>query len=118
MILSIQHVQISIAPGTLESSRRFYVDLLGGEPMIDQFPRPDGFWVRAGNAEIHIRTETSVDRTKTHAHPAFLVDDLTKLRDALLAGGFDVIEQPTIPGSDRFHTHDPSGNRVELMQRV
>lgn len=115
-MLGIQHVQISVEPDQLEATRHFYVDILGAVPMQDAFPQSGGFWLRAGESEIHVRKETGIDRRKTNAHTAYLVSDLAAVRTMLTAEGFPIFEQPVIPGFTRIHTHDPAGNRVEVMQ--
>src|SRR5688572_13004820 len=116
MLNGIQHVQISVEPDQLEAARHFYVDLLGAVPMRDWFPQSGGFWIRAGASAIHVRKETGVDRSKTNAHVAYLVSSLADVRKKLEAEGFPIFEQPKITGFNRIHTHDPAGNRVEVME--
>jgi len=115
--IGIQHVQISIAPGEEASSRAFYLDLLGMIEFEDPFHAKGGFWARAGDQELHVRVEKDIDRSKTRAHTAFLVDDLAGLQAVLESKSFLIHPQPKIVGFNRFHTVDPSGNRIELMQK-
>ncbi len=115
--IGIQHVQISIAPGHESATRAFYLDLLGLIEFPDPFNAKGGFWARAGEQEVHIRVETDVDRSKTRAHTAFLVGNLAEVKAGLESKNFPIFPQPKIVGFDRFHTIDPSGNRIELMQR-
>jgi len=115
--LGIQHVQISIAPGEEASTRAFYIDLLGLVEFEDPFHGKGGFWARAGEQEVHIRVEKEIDRRRTHAHTAFLVDDLSAMKSSLELKGFPIFPQPKIVGFDRFHTIDPSGNRIEVMEK-
>jgi catechol 2,3-dioxygenase-like lactoylglutathione lyase family enzyme len=115
--IGIQHVQITIAPGEEASSRAFYLDLLGLVEFEDVFHAKGGFWARAGSQEVHIRVEKDIDRSRTNAHTAFLIDDLQSLKAELERRGFKIFPQPKIAGFERFHTLDPSGNRVELMQK-
>jgi len=115
--LGIQHVQISIAPGQEAATRAFYLDLLGLTEFEDPFHAKGGFWARAGDQEVHIRVEKDIDRSKTNAHTAFLVDDLAAAETVLVAKNFPIHPQPKIVGFNRFHTVDPSGNRIEVMQR-
>jgi predicted enzyme related to lactoylglutathione lyase len=74
-------------------------------------------WFKVGDLELHVGVEEGVNRT-TRAHIAYNVDNITQLRQQLATDGFELIEQPKIEGFDRFHTHDPFGNRVEIMQRI
>ena len=114
--IGIQHVQISIAPGKEQASRDFYLGLLGLVEMIDPFNAPGGLWAKAGTQEIHLRVEQNVDRDATRAHTAVQVDELAVVERDLKARGFEIIPQPKIVGFNRFHTIDPSGNRIEIMQ--
>ena len=117
MVTAIHHVQISFAPSDKEAMRAFYVGLLGMKPMHDPFGN-SGFWLAVGDQQVHFRPEPDTDRRATRAHAAFLVNALSPLRIALMAGGFAIEEQPKIEGFDHFHTFDPSGNRIELMQAL
>ncbi|HEY0010269.1 MAG TPA: VOC family protein [Tepidisphaeraceae bacterium] len=117
MVIGIHHVQISIDSQRLEESRRFYVELLGMTPIDDPF-HGSGFWVAAGEQQVHVRVEDGIDRAKTKSHPAFLVENVAELHNTLSAGNFTIDPQPKMAGFDRFHVIDPSGNRIELMQRV
>ncbi len=114
--LGIQHVQISVAPDKVESSRAFYIGLLGMHEIHDPFPK-QGYWLAAGNQEVHIRSEANIERNKTRAHTAFIVDDLAACKRDLEAAGFETFPQPKIVGYNRFHVLDPSGNRIEVMQQ-
>jgi len=117
MVVGIHHVQISVAPDEFAASFTFYTDLLGMTVIADPFDA-NGHWLAAGEQQVHLRREPDIDRHKTSAHAAFVVDNLHILRQRLIAGGFVVIDQPLLTGFDRFHTFDPSGNRIELMQPV
>ena len=117
MTVGIQHVQITIAPGQEAGSRTFYLDLLGLKEFTDPFNAKGGFWARAGEQEVHIRVEKDIERSRTNAHTAFVVSDLRTLQVELEKRGFKIFPQPKIVGFDRFHTLDPSGNRIELMQK-
>lgn len=117
MITGIHHVQLTVAPEHLERAKVFYVDLLGMTPIEDPFGKP-GFWLAAGEQQVHVRPETNVDRARTRAHPAFLVANLAALRAKLDQLGYTILEEPKLHGFERFHVLDPSDNRIELMQTV
>lgn len=117
MWAGLHHVQLSVEPELAERARWFYIELLGMTEIPDAFPGK-GFWLSAGGQDVHIRYETGIDRLETRAHPAFIVDNLSLLRQTLTTHGFVLMDQPVIKGFDRFHVLDPSGNRLEIMQRV
>ena len=119
-IIGLHHAQITIPKGTETDARRFYCELLG----LPEIPKPaslegrGGFWVMAGDREVHIGAEDGVDRHKTKGHLAYEVDDVFAWRSVLTTHGFQPFDDPVIPGYARFHIRDPFGNRVELIQRV
>jgi predicted enzyme related to lactoylglutathione lyase len=115
--VGIQHVQISIAPGQEAASRVFYLDLLGMVEFEDPFHAKGGFWAKAGEQEVHVRVELDVDRSRTRAHTAFVVNDLAAVHREFEKRGFEIFPQPKIVGYERFHVIDPSGNRIEVMQK-
>lgn len=117
MILGIHHVQITLPPEALDRARAFYVDGLGFTPIADPFNKP-GFWLAAGGQQVHVRPEADIERHKTFAHPAFVVDNLPVLHARLSEGGFVIDPQPDFDGYARLHVIDPGGNRIELMGKI
>lgn len=115
--IGLQHVQVTCEPAQLQRTVEFYRDLLGMQPIEDPFHAVGG-WFGAGEQSLHLRVEEGIWRAKTKAHPAILVDNLAECEHGLKAAGYSIIPQPKIEGFERFHTFDPSGNRVEVMQRV
>ncbi|SMO71751.1 VOC family protein [Melghirimyces algeriensis] len=117
--LSIHHVQITIPKGSEAKAQHFYCDIMG----LEEIPKPSslagrgGFWLRLGDMEIHIGTEDGVDRTRTKAHSAYLVEDLTAWRHHLMRQGVEIQDSIPIPGYQRFELRDPFGNRMELIER-
>ncbi|HEX4713535.1 MAG TPA: VOC family protein [Ktedonobacteraceae bacterium] len=77
-----------------------------------------GFWLQAGDRQIHVGTEDGVDRHATKAHIAYEVDDVDAWRAKLAEHGIQIVEAVPIPGHKRFEFRDPFGNRVELTQVV
>lgn len=118
MITGIHHVQITISPGDEAAARAFYIDLLG----LPDVEKPGslkgrgGFWVQAGDRQIHVGVEEGVDRRRTKAHVAYEVADLEAWRERLAAAGIAALESVPIPGYDRFECRDPFGNRLEFIQ--
>jgi catechol 2,3-dioxygenase-like lactoylglutathione lyase family enzyme len=117
MIQRLHHAQITVPSDREPQARAFYLGVLG----LEEFEKPDalkargGFWVRLGEAELHVSLEDGVDRTCTKAHLAYQVDDLGLWRAKLEVAGCVVLESVPIPGYDRFETRDPFGNRLELI---
>ena len=116
----VHHVQITIPTGSEEAGRAFYCGLLG----LTEIAKPEslagrgGFWIQLGDTQVHVGTESDVDRTRTKAHVAYEVDDLEVWRTRLHEAGIDPGESVPIPGYDRFEFRDPFGNRVELIQPI
>lgn len=118
MIAGINHVQITIPKGMEREARTFYCDLLGfieiEKPL--QLQKRGGLWLVVGTNELHIGTEEGVDRTKTKAHVAYEVEELSAVRAHLQSHNIEIIESVPIPNYDRFEIRDPFGNRIEFIQ--
>jgi catechol 2,3-dioxygenase-like lactoylglutathione lyase family enzyme len=118
VILSVDHVQITIPRGAEEAGRAFYCGLLG----LPEVQKPTslrergGFWVMAGQMPVHVGTEDGVDRTLTKSHVAYRVNDLSAWRERLQYHGVAASEPAPVPGLLRLEFRDPFGNRVELVQ--
>jgi catechol 2,3-dioxygenase-like lactoylglutathione lyase family enzyme len=115
-ITGIAHVQIAITPGGEDTARSFYGAILGMREISkpDSLSDRDGVWFVCGEQQLHCGIEEDVAISRRH--PALLTDDLDVLRARLQEAGFDTDPDRQIPGYRRFYTHDPFGNRVELMQ--
>ena len=117
-VLRIDHVQLAIPTGGEDEMRAFFVGLLG----FAEVDKPAnlsrmGCWFESGSVNVHVGVDPDF-RAAKKAHPAFLVDDLPALREALKAAGYETRDDKPIEGYDRFFTSDPFGNRIELMQRL
>lgn len=118
MIIGLHHVQITIPVGTEEQARQFYCGLLG----LAEIAKPPslegrgGFWVQAGDRQIHIGTEDGFDRLKTKAHVAYEVTDVAHWRRVMETNHVRVLDSVPIEGFDRFEARDPFGNRIEFIQ--
>jgi catechol 2,3-dioxygenase-like lactoylglutathione lyase family enzyme len=55
-------------------------------------------------------------RPARKAHVAFLVSDLSSLRQTLLSSGYAIKEDEPLEGYQRIYVDDPFGNRIELME--
>lgn len=120
MIIGFHHAQITIPPGTEEEARQFYCGVLGFEEMTkpSTLIGRGGFWVKVGHQQLHIGTEDGVERTKTKAHLAYVMKDISHMAELLQNNGVEIIESVPIPGYERFEFRDPFGNRVECIQPV
>lgn len=120
MITGIDHVQISVSPGEVEQARTFYCGLLG----LLEVEKPEslksrgGFWLRAGDRQVHVGIEEGVDRALTKAHIAYRVVGIASWRRRLAEAGIEVLDGIPIPGHVRFEFRDPFGNRVELIEEL
>jgi predicted enzyme related to lactoylglutathione lyase len=117
-ILDLDHVQVAVPPGAEETCRAFYVTLLG----MPEIAKPQalvargGVWVQAGKRQLHLGVEKEFQPAR-RAHPAFAVSGIDDLAERVAREGYDVVwDNETIPGLRRFHTHDPFGNRLELVE--
>lgn len=117
-IQSIHHAQITIPPGTEGEARAFYCDLL----TLPEIAKPaslqnrGGFWLQAGDRQLHVGIESGVNRDQTKAHIAYQVDDLAAWRAHLQNNQVAIKESIPIPGYHRFECRDPFGNRIEFIQ--
>lgn len=116
--IGLDHVQVAAPPGSEDDARRFYGELLG----MTETPKPEalrargGVWFACGGHQLHVGiAEPFAPATK--AHPALLVrpDELDRLAQRLAAAGCEVKWDEAIPGTRRFYTADPWGNRIELV---
>ena len=120
MILRVHHAQITIPRGAEEEAREFYCGTLG----LPEVAKPaslrgrGGFWLQAGEMQIHVGAEDGVDRALSKAHLAYQVSDIDAWRARLEAGGIAILDGIPIPGYRRFEFRDPFGNRVEMIQAV
>ncbi|HSU24448.1 MAG TPA: VOC family protein [Pyrinomonadaceae bacterium] len=119
-LLQLHHVQITIPKGNEDRARAFYCGVLG----LREIPKPEslagrgGFWLELGDGQVHIGIEDRIDRGRSKAHVAYLVDDLDSWRSRLAAINIEAIDGLPIPGYDRFEFRDPFGNRVELLAEI
>ena len=119
--LGLDHVQVAAPPGCEVAARRFYGELLG----LVEIEKPPllaargGCWFRLGAHELHIGVASDF-APATKAHPGILVssaDALRELARRLQLAGIEVewADPAEIAGRDRFHVHDPWGNRLEFL---
>ena len=114
----LHHAQICIPKGAEGEGRAFYCGVLG----LPEIEKPEalqgrgGFWLQAGDRQVHVGTEPEFDRTQTKAHLAYAVIDLEAWRAKLAEQGITAEDGVPIPGYVRFEFRDPFGNRVEFIE--
>ena len=112
----IDHVQVCIPPGTEESARAFYENVLG----FQRIEKPASLqsmstmWMQNGDVELHVAVDPVVERTKQH--PALVVEAIDDVRSHLVQHGVALKEEPLIPDRKRFSFVDPFGNRIEFLE--
>jgi catechol 2,3-dioxygenase-like lactoylglutathione lyase family enzyme len=116
-VSGIDHVQVAAPAGCEAEARAFYGELLG----LEEIPKPEslagrgGCWFQAGAQELHIGVEEPFAPARK-AHPSFVVSDLDALAALLAQAGIRAVYDDLIPGTRRFETADPFGNRLEFRQ--
>ncbi|WP_203248368.1 VOC family protein [Sporosarcina beigongshangi] len=116
-LTGIDHIQIAAPPGSEETARQFYGELLG----MEEIPKPEilqalgGCWFICGSQEVHIGIQNDFIPAKK-AHPAFTVNALEQLKSRLQQADYLVNDDLPIAGRSRFFTHDPFGNKVEFLE--
>lgn len=114
----IDHVQLSITPGSVEQARHFYCGILG----LKEIDRPkalehiEGFWAEIANTRLHIAAEAEV--CPTLRHPAFAIEHIQEVKAYLENKGVRIKEDLVLPGLARFSIFDPWGNRIELIEKT
>jgi catechol-2,3-dioxygenase len=117
-VLGIDHCQLAAPPGCETDARRFFGELLG----LCELEKPaalaerGGVWFAAGTQQLHIGVDPDF-APAVKAHPALRVQpgELQSLATRLLAAGAEVVWGEDLSGSERFHTRDPWGNRLEMI---
>ncbi|MFG2264963.1 VOC family protein [Streptomyces sp. NPDC048720] len=117
MLVALDHVQLAIPPGSEDTARAYYVDVLG----MTEIPKPPvlaargGCWFRAGPVHLHLGAETDF-RPARQAHPGLRVTDIEACAARLTAHGAPVTWDDDLPGHRRFFSEDPAGNRLEFLE--
>ncbi len=117
-VIGLDHVQVAAPAGSEGDARRFFGGLLG----LGELQKPEalrgrgGVWFACGAQQVHVGV-TDDFAPAAKAHPALRVRqaDLDPVAERLLAAGSTVRWDDAIPGTRRFYTADPWGNRIELL---
>ena len=117
LVLRIDHVQLAMPAGGEDQARAFYQGVLG----VTEHPKPPhlasrgGCWFERGDLKIHLGVEADF-RPARKAHPALLVQGLSALKAAIVAGGYVMRDDEPLESYDRIYVDDPFGNRIELTE--
>ena len=112
----IHHVSINVKD--VEEARVFYVDKLG----LEIIERPDlgfpGYWLKAGEQEIHLIGIDS-GRPLKEQHFALYVENVDETVAFFNELAIKVSKSNVIPGICRaVFINDPSGNMIEFNERL
>ena len=116
-VVALDHVQLAMPKGREKDAREFYQDILG----VSEVPKPaelsdrGGAWFESGTVKIHLGVEDEF-RSAKKAHPGLLISDLNELVGVLRDEGYEVTYDQNLSGVERAFTHDPFGNRIELIK--
>ena len=114
VVQRIEHVAVIVSD--IDRAKHFYGQVLG----LTEVPRPKSFdfpgaWYRNGPTDLHLISRPQID-AESRRHVAFYVADLQAAAQVLQSHGYPVLwENMKIEGLDRFFTHDPDKNRIEMM---
>ena len=117
-LLGIDHVQVAAPAGSEPQARRYYGEVLG----LTEVAKPPalqargGVWFACGVDQLHVGISDRFSPADK-AHPALKVrlGDLERLAGRLEAAGATVRWDNAIPGTRRFYSYDPWGNRIEFV---
>jgi catechol 2,3-dioxygenase-like lactoylglutathione lyase family enzyme len=116
--MKIQHVQLSIPVGSLETARQFYLEVLG----LPEIVRPAGLTNRPGlwlslahNQEIHLAEDAQANPSSSKAHVALSIDSSDAIEARLEKAGTAIEKRTQHEGGNRIHFRDPFGNRIEII---
>ena len=90
LLASIDHVQLAMPTGGEDAARAFYAGILGLREVAKpaELAGRGGAWFAGRAVAIHLGVEDDF-RPASKAHPAFVVDDLTAVRERLTASGIE-----------------------------
>jgi len=117
-VLGIDHVQVAAPPGSEAEARWFYGELLGLAELTKPGPLQarGGVWFACGAHQLHVGiADPFAPALKAHPALAVAAAELDPLAAQLSEAGRQVRWDEEIPGTRRFFTDDPWGNRIELV---
>ena len=116
---ALQHVNVVVPLGLVDEVADFYVEVFG----LRRIDKPaalranGGSWLDVdGYAQLHLSEKDG--QVHPDSHFALVVDDFETVLGRLTARGAEWTEQVDVFGGQRGFTRDPSGNRVEVLERA
>jgi catechol 2,3-dioxygenase-like lactoylglutathione lyase family enzyme len=117
-LIEINHVALYISD--LERSDHFYGVIL----KMPRLSRPEfdfmGTWYAIGNQELHLIADDNLKRiNRNNHHFAIRVEDVFKIREALLKKGFDKMQEPKQrpDGAMQLFITDPDNYVIEFFSK-
>ena len=120
----IAHTALTV--GDMDASLKFYEEALGFEKAFeihDDQDRPWIVYVYVGGDQYIELFYANPGQEKTqggigHNHLCFAVDDIQAVADNIVKTGHPLDSAPRVASDFNWQcwTHDPDGNRIELMQ--
>lgn len=116
--LRLNHINVTVRPGTSEVAAAFYVEFFGMRRLHKsnrgRFP---GAWLDMnGEVQLHLSEHESVPNPQSHF--AIEVAKFDLLRTQLTTAGAPWEQLMPTGEARRAATADPSGNRVEIIERL
>ena len=108
--LRLTHVNLRVEK--LADAVRFYTEVMGLEPIDRRDRGGKGAWFRLGDTEVHL-AEDPTPQPRSKRHFAVEVSDLAQARRDAEQRGAEIDQEDV----GRFWMRDPSGNRIEVVQR-
>jgi len=115
--IAIDHVQLAMPAGGEERARTFYGNIL----QMTEIAKPaalslrGGVWFQSGDVMVHLGVDQDFKAARK-AHPAFRCTDFEHVTQRLRESGYEVVpDDVKLAGALRIYTHDPFGNRLELI---
>jgi hypothetical protein len=115
-IVGLHHVQLAMPTGGESDAVDFYWSARYSPGSQASSSRGAGrLLVRGGCGPGPSRCGGRL-QTGAKGAPAFLIDDLSSLRERLDSAGMHGVEDQPLPGYERFYVDDhPFGNRLEFL---
>lgn len=126
--MNLRYGHVAIRARDIEESARFYREVMGMEEAFRMYNTPDGgvgtvYMILAPGQFLEIfRGGTEMveqtDKTIGVVHLCFEVEDIGKAQEELRAKGAPIDQEVKLGHSRclQFWTHDPDGNKIELME--
>lgn len=115
-IRGVHHLQLAFRAGNAPAMRHFYRDLLGLSELPGEQAEGSALHFVAGEQRIDLVGVAQWQPLPAVSHLAFEVQDLSSLRERLLAAQLPLVENQGLAGFARFYLKDPAGNQLEFLE--